>query len=234
MTLSGVKGGGVPPPSTIFVPAALWRARKPGSLKEEGDEDWWKKVLTIKHTERELFQTDHLGEIVPNDKQTAFRAEVALTCQAADKSIDLGLIVVGEVPLARIAAIEKDNRLQAVAYAIGKQVAEDLTKARSWELYRTEQIYVPASATIEPKNHEQFVAEVALNDDLAAAFQDATEHQGEVSAAFEGAKEFLTSHMYSIFVVAAKQAQPQDSSLNACEMTDRRICTLGTEKRHTA
>jgi len=194
-------------------------ARKPGSLKEEGDEDWWKKVLTIKHTERELFQTDHLGEIVPNDKQTAFRAEVALTCQAADKSIDLGLIVVGEVPLARIAAIEKDNRLQAVAYAIGKQVAEDLTKARSWELYRTEQIYVPASATIEPKNHEQFVAEVALNDDLAAAFQDATEHQGEVSAAFEGAKEFLTSHMYSIFVIRS-QASSAARFLAQCMRND--------------
>ena len=172
-----------------------------------------------KHTERELFQTDHWDKIVPADKRTAFRAEIGLTCKASDNSIDLGLLVWGEVALERLAAVDKDKRLPTVAFAIAKQATTDLSKARSWELYRTEQIYVPGDALTEPENYAEFGAEVTPTNDLAASFQEATRRHDEISVAFERAKDFLTSHMYSIFHVR-DQAYAAARFLAQCMQND--------------
>jgi hypothetical protein len=148
--------------------------------------------ITSEHLAQEFCQTDQQGKIIPAAKQTLYCAQIPLTCQAPDNSIDLSFLVVTEIALHSLSTLPTDQHLSAVGHAIDEQAATDLSKAPSWDLYRSRKILVPGDLPISTQSQEEFAAEITLTNDLTKAFQDATKRHSATSGGFERAKDFLT------------------------------------------
>jgi hypothetical protein len=166
----------------------------------------------------EFCQTDREGKIVPAAKQTIFSAQIALDCQSSDKSIDLGFLAQTDIALGRLSAILADSHKIAVARAIAKQAAADLSRARSWDLYRSTNIFILDDPAL-PESQEEFVKEIALTSDLEKTFQDASKQHQTINAVFERAKDFLSSHINSIFHFRS-QASAAARFLASCMRAD--------------
>jgi hypothetical protein len=182
---------------------------------------------------QELCQTDQEGKVVPTEKQTVYCAQIPLTCQAPDNSINLGFLVTTEVVLRRISSLPTDQHLIAVAHLTAKQAAICLSKASSWDLYRSREILIQGSESISAQSQEEFSAEIALTNDLIKAFQEATKRHSVIDATFEWAKDFLTSHLHSIFHVRS-EARAAAQFLAHCMRSDGQPYMYGWNREKAA
>jgi hypothetical protein len=177
------------------------------------------RIASEVHLAQEFCQTDQQGKIIPTEKQTVYCAQIPFTCHAPDNSIDLSFLLETEVDLNRLSTLPTDQYLSAVAHVTAKQAATYLSKAPSWDLYKSRKISIPGDQQIFTQSQEEFAAEITLTSDLTKAFQDATKRHSATNGAFERAKDFLTSHLYSIFHVRS-QANAAAQFIAHCMRSD--------------